>query len=59
MFADANAPPAERPQRDDLIPKVEAARTRAGSVSDLSSVPSESEEDSSELEVYGDVEMKD
>lgn len=59
MFADANAPPTERPQRDDLIPKVEAAGSRAGSVSDLSSVPSESEDDSSELEVFRDVVMKD
>ncbi|KAF4534728.1 uncharacterized protein LTHEOB_2703 [Lasiodiplodia theobromae] len=56
---DANAPPTERPQRDDLIPKVQAAGSRAGSVSDLSSVPSESEDDSSELEDFGDVEMKD
>ncbi|KAL0257961.1 hypothetical protein SLS55_007129 [Diplodia seriata] len=54
---DANVPPDERPQRADLVTEVEPARTR-DSTSDLSSVPSESDDDMSDLEVLEDVEMK-
>ncbi|KAL1624873.1 hypothetical protein SLS54_003597 [Diplodia seriata] len=54
---DANVPPDQRPQRADLVTEVEPARTR-DSTSDLSSVPSESDDDISDLEVLEDVEMK-
>ncbi|KAL1641057.1 hypothetical protein SLS58_006329 [Diplodia intermedia] len=54
---DANVPLDQRPQRADLVTEVEPAGTR-DSTSDLSSVPSESDDDMSDLEVLEDVEMK-